>query len=185
MTDEGARSPGSAGGPEAGPDGSDPVGSLGEEAAKLFGAVSAWAREQGQETGQDAGREAGQDAGQDAGRGSGKRGAAQAAGAARRIDAHLATDDPECRWCPVCRTIHLVRACTPEVRDQLAVAAAHLMQAAAGLLVAASAPDRRDRPPGDQVQHIDLDDGPEASDEPDGPDRPVGPDGPGNSGGTP
>ena len=69
----------------------------------------------------------------------------------------------------MCRTIHLVRECTPEVRDQLAVAAAHLMQAAAGLLASAAGSERRDRDPGEHVQHIDLDD------EPDQPDGPAGP----------
>jgi hypothetical protein len=54
----------------------------------------------------------------------------------------------------VCRTVHLVRTTSPEVRDHLATAAASLMQAAAGFLAAASTP--RDRPqPG--VEHIHLD----------------------------
>ncbi len=130
------------------PPGPEEVGSVGEEAAKLFGALSEWAREHGQDAG--------------AGVGQGLAGlAGQAAHAARDIDAHIATDDPECRWCPVCRTIHLVRQCTPEVRDQLGIAAAHLMQAAAGLLVAASSPKPGERGSPEQVQHIDLDDGPE------------------------
>jgi len=155
-------------------DGSAGVGSVSEEAAKLFGVLSDWAREH-----EDTGRETGQDTGQDTGQrfshgfsqgfGEGLAGlAGEAADAVRGLDAHLAAGDPGCRWCPVCRTIHLVRECTPEVRDQLAVAAAHLMQAAAGLLVAASGQQRRGHPSGERVQHIDLDDGP------DGPDAPGG-----------
>lgn len=133
------------------PGGSGEVGSVGEETARFFGALSDWARQHG-------GLGGGAGEGGGPGLGYGLAGlAGQAARAAREVDAHIATDDPECRWCPVCRTIHLVRQGTPEVRDQLAVAAAHLMQAAAGLLVAASAPEQRERSPGEHVQHIDLD----------------------------
>ena len=93
--------------------------------------------------------------------------AGQAAAAAREVDEHVATGDPECRWCPVCRTIHAVRRCTPEVRDQLAVAAAQLMQAAAGLLVAATPPtDRAGSARGDHVQRIDLDEDDPDDDDP-------------------
>lgn len=94
----------------------EPVGSVGEEAAKLLGAF---------------------------------------AGMLRDVDAHVATDDPECRWCPICRTVHLVRETSPEVRAHLAAAASSLVQAAAGLLAT--------HVPGEQqagaagVERIDLD----------------------------
>jgi hypothetical protein len=91
----------------------DQVGSVGEEAAKLFGAF---------------------------------------AGMLRDVDEHLATDDPECTYCPICRTVHLVRQTSPEVRAHLAAAASSLVQAAAGLL-ATQVP--QERPAG--VERIDLD----------------------------
>ena len=81
---------------------------------------------------------------------------------------HVDTGAPECAWCPVCRTVHLVRATSPEVRDHLATAAASLMQAAAGILAAASTPHDR-RPPG--VEHIDLDGDPDGEPDADWPEE--------------
>ena len=130
--------------------GTDPdVGSVAEEAAKLFGAVADWARDQGTDLG------------------SGLSGlAAQAAAGAHVVDEHLATGAPECTWCPVCRTVHAFRETSPEVRQHLAVAAASLVQAAAGLLATAvpdeAARSRADR--GDGVEHIDLDSEPDGTD---------------------
>ena len=118
----------------------DQVGSVSEEAAKLFGALSDWARDHGPDLG-------------DAEDGLGNL-AGRAAAAVQGLSDHVDTGAPECAWCPVCRTVHLVRTTSPEVRDHLATAAASLMQAAAGFLAAASTP--RDRPqPG--VEHIHLD----------------------------
>ena len=117
----------SEGGPEVGPE----VGGVGEEAAKLFGALADWAREHGPSL----------------------------AGLPEDLEEHLATGAPECTYCPVCRTVHVLREAGPEVRQHLAVAAASLMQAAAGVLNAASAEPhgrpRHDKPEG--VQKIDLD----------------------------
>ena len=105
------------------------VGAVGEEAAKLFGALADWAREHGPSL----------------------------AGFPPDLDEHLATGAPECTYCPICRTVHVLREAGPEVRQHLAIAAASLMQAAAGVLNAASAdPQRAGRPDG--VQKIDLDD---------------------------
>ncbi len=119
------------------------VGSVSEEAAKLFGALSDWAREHGPDLGE--------------GEGNGLAGVAgRAAAAVQELSDHVDTGAPECAWCPVCRTVHLVRATSPEVRDHLASAAASLLQAAAGVLAAAATPHER-TPPG--VEHIDLDDG--------------------------
>ena len=99
--------------------GPDEVGSVGEEAAKLFGALSDWARDHGGDLGQ------------------GLSGLAeQAAGAVHEVGEHLDTGSPECTWCPVCRTVHVIRETSPEVRDHLAAAAASLVQAAAGVLAA-------------------------------------------------
>ena len=111
----------------------DPVGSVAEEAAKLFGALSGWAREQSDGV---AGFSAG------------------FAGLSEDLRDHLATGAPECQWCPVCRTVHAVRQASPEAKAQLASAASTFLQAAAGLLAAAgSAESRADS----RVQHIDLD----------------------------
>ena len=63
--------------------------------------------------------------------------ASHAAASARDIDEHLATGSAECTYCPICRTVHAVRQTSPEVRAHLAVAAASLMQAAAGILATA------------------------------------------------
>lgn len=116
----------------------DEVGSVGEEAAKLFGALSDWAGDRGP------------------GLGDGLAGlASQAAAAAHELGEHLDTGAPECDWCPVCRTVHLVRGTSPEVREHLAQAATSLMQAAAGVLAAASRAGERPEPSG--VEHIDLD----------------------------
>ena len=112
----------------------EPVGSVGEEAAKLFGALSGWALDQGADLG-DAG------------------GVGRSLGdAARRVDEHLATGGADCRWCPVCQVIGMVRQTSPEVRTHLTAAAGSLVQAVAALL--ATPPGR-----GEQVEKIDLDDG--------------------------
>ena len=69
------------------------------------------------------------------------------------VDEHIATGSADCRYCPVCQVIHVVRETSPEVRTHLAMAAGSLMNAAAGLLATQA---QRPRPPG--VEKIDLDD---------------------------
>lgn len=140
MSDHEGDQPGAADRPGARPrpsaGGDEPVGSVGEEAAKLFAALSGWARDQGTEY------------------------AGSAAGAAavlsdtfHRIDEHVATGAEECRYCPLCQAIQLVRSTSPEVKAHLAVAASSLMQAAAGVL-ATQVPSEKKGP----VEKIDLDD---------------------------
>jgi hypothetical protein len=114
----------------------EPVGSLGEEAAKLIGALSDWAKDQGADY---------------AGSASGAAGAFTQA--LHDVDEHLATGSADCRYCPVCQVIHVVRETSPEVRTHLAMAAGSLMNAAAGLL--ATQAQHRGRP---GVEKIDLDD---------------------------
>ena len=121
----------------------DDVGSVGEEAAKLLGALSDWARDQGSDLGQGLGGLA-----------------SHAAESLHDVNEHLATGSAECTYCPVCRTVHAVRQTTPEVRAHLAQAASSFFQAAAGLM--ATLPSQQQDPgrsPG--VEKIDLDD-PEA-----------------------
>ena len=118
-----------------GPD--EEVGTVTEEAAKLFGALSEWARDHGSELGLGVAGLAG-----------------QAASSARAIDEHLATGSAECTYCPICRTVHAIRQTSPEVRAQLSTAATSLLRAAAGLL-ATAVPDERGHRAG--VERIDLD----------------------------
>lgn len=111
------------------------VGSLGEEAAKLLGALSGWAREHAGDAGEGL---------------SGL--AAQAAASAHDLNEHLATGSAECTVCPVCRTVHAVRQLSPEVRAHLTTAVTSLAQAAAALLAASQSAPAEDG----GVEHIDL-----------------------------
>ena len=113
----------------------EPVGSVGEEAAKLFGVLSDWAREQGAE---------------------GAGAAHHLAQAVGEVGDHVATGGEDCRYCPVCQAIHLVRQTSPEVRAHLAQAASSLVQAASGLLATRPGHPGARTAPG--VEKIDLDD---------------------------
>lgn len=118
----------------------EPVGSLTEEAVKLLGVLGDWARDQGGDLG------------------------AGAAAAARQVDDHVATGGEECRWCPVCRTVHAIRQTNPEVREQLVVAATALLQAGTSILTAlqsqqpGSAPGQHRAGRQAGIEHIDLTD---------------------------
>ncbi|MDX6327344.1 MAG: hypothetical protein QOK15_3698 [Nocardioidaceae bacterium] len=130
------------------PPGAGGVGSVGEEAAKLFGALQDWARTTtaGGATGApgDTDGSAGGSAGWDA--------------AFRHVDEHLATGDASCTLCPVCQVITRLRGTSPEVRQHLAVAARSLLEAAAGLLETRVPPEsRRSGGQWGGVQRIDLD----------------------------
>lgn len=102
------------------PSTNDPVGSVAEEAIKLLGALSSWAKD-----------------------------------ATPDLEHHLDTGAAECTYCPICRTVHVVRELRPEVKEQLVTAASTALQALSGLLAAAT-PDGRGAASG--VEHIDLDD---------------------------
>ena len=71
---------------------------------------------------------------------------------ARDADAHVARGE-ECRYCPICRAVQVVRSASPEVREHLTTAVSSLAQAFAAALDTA-VPDPE--PPG--VEHIDLSD---------------------------
>jgi hypothetical protein len=90
----------------------EPVGSVGDEAAKLLGALADWA---------------------------GDHVNGRVGDRVREVNDHIATGDAECLYCPICRTVHAVREASPEVKAQLAQAASTFLQAAAGLLAAAGA----------------------------------------------
>lgn len=149
-------------GGDAGDRGAEDVGSLAEEAAKLFGALTDWAQDQAGDLGDlgAAGARAAQGDLHDLGAHlAGLAGhAAEAAASvqdhlAGALDDNLATGAPECRWCPVCRGVHAVRQVSPEVRAHLGAAASSLVQAAAALM-ATTPPSGRGR----DVETIDLDD---------------------------
>jgi hypothetical protein len=138
--------------------GSDEVGSVAEEAAKLIGVLSGWAREHGE--------------GLSAGFGHGladvahgafdaAHGLADAAhgvtGAAHNIDEHFATGSEECTYCPVCRGVHFVRSASPEVKAHLATAASSLFHAAAALMAAQATTHEGSGRRSSTVEHIDLD----------------------------
>ncbi|UFN45597.1 hypothetical protein [Nocardioides okcheonensis] len=126
------------------------VGSLGEEAVRLLGALSGWARDHADDAGDGlAGL------------------AAQAAASARDLDDHLATGAAECTVCPICRTVHAVRQLGPEVTGHLAAAVTSLAHAANALLAThdAGRGAARRQPDGrGDVEHVDLDD-PDLSDD--------------------
>jgi hypothetical protein len=91
---------------------------MAEEAAKLFGAVEGWLHSA---RGGDAGDAAAAHPRPNDGE------PADAAEADAPTGApHLG---PECRVCPVCQLIHVVRGSRPELLEHLSVAATHLAQA--------------------------------------------------------
>lgn len=127
-----------------GTQGPEDLGTVGEEAMKLFGAFADLARQHG---GDAAGTIGGA--------------AASFAGLAQEVNDHLATDSAECKYCPVCRVVHAVRQTSPDVKAHLMVAASSLLQAAAGMLETPAPPARSSQEPGHrgpEVHHIDLDD---------------------------
>ena len=87
-------------------DGPAPVGSVAEEAAKLLGAFSGWAKEQGD--GLSAFTEG--------------------------LHDHVSSESQECTWCPLCRTVAAVRQTSPEVRAHLAGAASSFMLAVSAMM---------------------------------------------------
>lgn len=128
--------------------GHEPVGSASDEAAKLFGALADWAREHGAEAGVGLSGLAGH-------------AAAAVQGFAANVEQHVDTGAPECTYCPVCRTVHVIREVSPDVRDQLAIAATSLMNAATTVLKAAATPTGGEKRSAtvQPIRFDDLDDG--------------------------
>lgn len=119
--------------------GSEPVGSVAEEAAKLFAALSDVARDKGAGFG-----------------GAASAAASGVSGAFHDVNEHLASGE-DCKYCPLCQVIRLVRDTDPEVKAHLAIAANSLVQAAAGLLSTKVPTDQKD--PGVEKIDVDGDDG--------------------------
>lgn len=129
------------------------VGSVGEEAVRLLGALSGWMTHHGADVQRHADEAV-------------RRTVDEAARLAEGFEEHCATGAPECTWCPVCRAVHAVRTVSPEVRTHMSAAMVSLAKAAAALLATPSptdAPDRdrADGAPADRVQRIRLDDDPD------------------------
>lgn len=115
----------------------EPIGNVGEEAAKLFAALSGWAKDQGTDY---AGTAAGA--------------ASAVSDALHNVNDHIATGGQDCKFCPVCQVIAAVRTTSPEVKAHLAIAASSLMHAAAGVLATQVPTDAKTSP----VEKINLDD---------------------------
>jgi hypothetical protein len=106
----------------------EPVGSVGEEAAKLLAALQVWLGEHVGDRSQPS-----------SGLGS----------------AYISDGSAACRVCPVCQLIAFVRGINPESMEQLTHAAGSMLQALSGLVDAAHSPDARR---GEPVQKINLSD---------------------------
>ena len=119
------------------------VGSVGEEAAKLFAAFSDAAREHltGNEPQPGPGPMADSMPG-------------SITESLHNIKAHLATGGEDCRYCPVCQLIHVVRQTSPEVKTHMTTAATALLQAAAAVLATHVPPAN----PAAPMEKINLDD---------------------------
>lgn len=151
MSDPQDPTPGEPG--QSGEPGQPEVGSVGEEAAKLLGALGEWAKDSGGDVGAGLGATLGGLGG-------------LAASAMSDVNEHIATGSAECTYCPVCRTVHAIRETSPEVKAHLATAASSFLQAVAGVLAtlpAGPGPGGSASPAGG-LEKIDLD-GDEGDDE--------------------
>ncbi|BBH18298.1 hypothetical protein Back2_25850 [Nocardioides baekrokdamisoli] len=126
-----------------------PIGSAADEAAKLLNALGEWAKDQSTESA---------NAFSESVAGLAGRAAHAVADLPKFMDQHLAAGAPECAYCPVCRTVHVVREASPDVRVHLASAALSLMQAATTVLNAMATPVPGGAQQEPTVEKIDLDD---------------------------
>jgi uncharacterized protein DUF5304 len=104
----------------------DGVGSVAEEATRLFTAFESWVRDAA--------------------------GGASTAFAA--ADSHIATGAAECQLCPVCRLLTLLRGTRPEVFEHLTDATASMLAALRAAVDAHEHAWASRRP--SPVQHIDI-----------------------------
>jgi len=116
------------------------IGSLGEEAARLFAAATDWARQHTGDTADPAGQTA-TDPGDWLGH------------------EHIATGAPECRWCPVCQAIGLLRTTSPDLKEHVAslVVVARQVLDSVAETVGEPGSNAKPRPePKPDVERIDL-----------------------------
>ena len=126
----------------------EPIGSVAEEAAKLFAVL------------------------QQAAAGPGGTTRAEPAPADDEQETHEHHAGPECQWCPVCQLIRKVRNTSPETIEQLSSAAAHVLGSVRSLLEAAAEAARQaqadaasrtaqEEPVRSRVDRIDVSEDPE------------------------
>jgi hypothetical protein len=127
----------------------EPIGSVAEEAAKLFAVL------------------------QQAAAGPSGTTHAEPAPADDEPESHEHTAGPECQWCPVCQLIRKVRNTSPETIEQLSSAAAHVLGSVRSLLEAAAEAARQaqadaasrtaqeEEPVRSRVDRIDVSEDPE------------------------
>lgn len=121
------------------------VGSVAEEAAKLFAVLQNAAAEA---TPSAAPRAAESPSAESRSAGSGSGSAEAPAAEAEAADAQHEHDHklgPDCVWCPVCQLIHRVRNTSPETIEQLSTAAAHVLGSLRSLLESAADAARQAR----------------------------------------
>ncbi|MEU4197469.1 hypothetical protein AB0E69_36615 [Kribbella sp. NPDC026611] len=106
------------------------VGSVAEEAAKLFALLQNAAAQDAPPA--DASDAPDMDSDADS-------------GAAPDAGKHEHALGPDCVWCPVCQLIHRVRNTSPETIEQLSTAAAHVLGSLRSLLEAAADAARQSR----------------------------------------
>ena len=94
----------------------EPVGTVADEAAKLFAALHTWAGEH--TAGERSTGEPGEPAGQ----------------------------PDECRWCPICQLVRYAKATSPDVRDHLTQAGLSIVLAIKAVLEESDPPTRRGTP---------------------------------------
>jgi hypothetical protein len=110
----------------------EPIGTVGEEAAKLLVALQGWTREH----------------------------LADASRAASDLGSSYISDgSAACRVCPVCQLIAFVRGVNPESLEQMSHAAGSMLNALAGLVDAAHRSDTRRGSPVEKINLTDDDPG--------------------------
>jgi len=112
----------------------EPVGSVGEEAAKLLAALQGWAREHVADYSRTA-----------SGFGS----------------SYIADGSDACRVCPLCQLIAWARSVNPESLEHLGHAAGSMLHAFSGLVDAAHRSGERRGSPVEKIDLADDPDGPE------------------------
>ncbi|WP_432949397.1 hypothetical protein ACQPXM_16320 [Kribbella sp. CA-253562] len=150
----------------------EPVGTVAEEAAKLFAVLrAAGAADFGAAAGAEDAAEEKTSGGEQPKRDDSR---SESAGTDDRL--HGIGHGPECQWCPLCQVINRVRTTSPETVEQLSSAAAGVLGAVRGLVEAAAEAARqakvdaesraageqdRQRPARSRVDRIDVSEDPE------------------------
>jgi hypothetical protein len=148
----------------------EPIGSVAEEAAKLFAVLQHAAADPRGTTSATAEHDVRADEASGV-----RRDPGSAAEDAVPEDSHEhgIGRGPECQWCPVCQLINKVRNTSPETIEQLSTAAAHVLGSVRSLLEAAaeaarraredaaSRPDEHEEPSRSRVDRIDVSEDPE------------------------